>query len=72
MRKKDEHFYDKMIKCDKCGKWSKKDFVDMYGSCLCGNILDKKAKYRYEMFCKLHLWRNKNYRRDQIERNKYD
>ena len=33
---------------------------------------DDKAKFKYEMFCKLHLWRNKNWRKDQIERSKYD
>lgn len=70
--KKDKHFYDDMIKCSKCGKWSKKSYVQQYGSCLCGNVLDKKAKYKYEMFVKLHLWRNKNYKSTDIERGKYD
>lgn len=69
---KDKHFYEKMIQCQRCGKWSKKSYVEMYGTCLCGEVLDEKAKFRYEMFIKLRLWRNKNYRKDQIERNKYD
>ena len=69
---KDRSFYEKMIQCPRCGKWSKKDFIEMYGTCLCGEVLDEKAKFRYEMFCRLRLWRHKNYRKDQIERNKYD
>lgn len=70
--KDDSKFYEKMIKCPRCGKWSKKSYIDTYGTCLCGEILDDKAKFRYEMFCRLRLWRNKNYRKDQIERRKYD
>jgi hypothetical protein len=26
---------------------------------LCHKVLDEKAKYEYEMFVRLHLWRNK-------------
>ena len=69
---KDKHFFDKMTKCPRCGKWSKKTYINIYGSCLCGKVLDEKAKFRYEMFCKLHMWRNKNYKNHQIERSKYD
>ncbi len=69
---KDKNFYDKMMQCPRCGKWSKKSYVDTYGTCLCGEVLDKKAKYRYEMFIKLRLWRHRNYTNDQIERKKYD
>ena len=47
---KDKHFFDKMIQCQRCGKWSKKSYVDTYGTCLCGEVLDEKAKFRYEMF----------------------
>ena len=69
---RDKHFYEKMVQCQRCGKWSKKSYIDIYGTCLCGEVLDERAKFKYEMFCKLHLWRNKNYRKDQIERSKYD
>jgi len=69
---KEKDFLDKMIQCPKCGKWSKKSYVQQYGSCLCGQVLDEKAKYKYEMFIKLHLWRNKNYSKIDIERGKYD
>lgn len=45
------------IKCE-CGYFNKKESVLRYGTCrLCGKVLDEKAKYKYEMFCKLHLWR---------------
>lgn len=70
--RRDKHFFDKMIQCPKCQKWSKRSYIKTYGTCLCGETLDQKAKFRYEMFMKLHLWRYKNYTRDQIERNKYD
>lgn len=47
------------IVCD-CGYQNKPEMVKRYGTCrLCGKTLDKKAKYEYEMFVRLHLWRNK-------------
>ena len=62
----------KMIKCPKCGKYTTQDLVLRYGTCLCGQVLDPKAKYKYEMFCRLKLWRGKNYSLQEIERGKYD
>ena len=72
MKKKKKNIYENMIQCPKCGKWSIKSYVNIYGSCLCGEVLDEKAKFKYEMFIRLRLWRNKNYKPEQIERNKYD
>lgn len=69
---KEKDIFENMIKCPKCGKWSRKSYVEIYGSCLCGEILDEKAKYKYEMFKRLRLWRNKNYKSSDIERGKYD
>ena len=69
--KKDKHFFDKMIQCPKCGKWSKKSYVKQYGSCLCGEVLNEQAKFRYEMYVKLRLWRKKNHTNSDIERGKY-
>jgi hypothetical protein len=69
---KDKHFFDKMVQCPRCGKWSQKTYIQQYGSCLCGEVLDEKAKFNYEMFVRCRLWRNKNYKNSQIERGKYD
>ena len=53
------HFIDG-TKCDNCGYFNQKCNVDRYGTCkLCGKTLDKKAKFDYEMFCRLRLWRKK-------------
>ena len=72
MKDKRKNIFEKMVKCPKCGKWSQIGYIQRYGSCLCGEVLDEKAKFRYEMFVKLHLWRNKNYKQSDIERGKYD
>lgn len=46
------------IKCDVCGYQNHRENVDRYGTCkLCGKTLDEKAKYKYEMFCRLKMWR---------------
>ena len=45
------------IKCE-CGYQNHKENVARYGTCKgCGRGLDKKAKFDYEMYCKLRLWR---------------
>lgn len=45
------------IKCE-CGYQNHKENVERYGTCkLCGRTLDQKAKFNYEMYCKLRLWR---------------
>ena len=63
--------FKNLVQCPKCGKWSKKTYVQQYGTCLCGEVLDEKAKYKYEMFVRLHLWRKKNYKDSEIERGRY-
>ena len=46
-----------IIKCE-CGYYNHKDKIKKYGTCrLCGKVLDKKAKYDYEMNKRLKLWR---------------
>ena len=58
-KNKRNDFFTNVI-CDTCGYQNHKENVDHYGTCrLCGKILDKKAKFNYEMFCKLRLWRKK-------------
>lgn len=48
-----------LINCS-CGYHNQPDNVKRYGTCRgCGKVLDKKAKFDYEMFCKLHRWRKK-------------
>ena len=48
------------IVCPRCGYHNKKRYVDTHGTCnLCDEILDRKAKFKYEMNKKLRLWRNK-------------
>ena len=45
------------IKCE-CGYQNHKENVMRYGTCRgCGKTLDSKAKYNYEMYTKLRLWR---------------
>ena len=47
------------IKCE-CGYQNHKGTIARYGTCrLCGKVLDEKAKYKYEMFVRLHMWRGK-------------
>lgn len=45
------------IKCE-CGYQNHKENIMRYGTCkFCGKVLDKKAKFDYEMYCKLKRWR---------------
>ncbi len=47
------------IKCE-CGYQNKEFNVRTYGTCTrCGKVLDSKAKFNYEMFTRLRLWRGK-------------
>lgn len=58
MGKKDKSFEDGTL-C-KCGYFNQKVNLDRYGTCkMCGEVLDPKAKYKYEMFCRLKMWRTK-------------
>ena len=58
--KKKEKDYSKpldLIKCE-CGYYNKRKNVERYGTCRgCARTLNKRAKYRYEMYCRLKLWR---------------
>lgn len=45
------------IKCE-CGYQNHIENVKKYGTCrFCNKVLDHKAKYKYEMYCRLRLWR---------------
>lgn len=58
MSKKRKDFLDNVI-CE-CGYQNHKESVKRYGTCkLCGKVLDPRAKFDYEMFCKLRLWRKR-------------
>lgn len=48
------------IKCPNCKYQNKIENVKRYGTCkLCETILDEKAKFEYEMYCRLRLWRKR-------------
>lgn len=48
-----------LVTCS-CGYNNRLFNVQTYGTCTrCGKILDEKVKFKYEMFCKLNLWRKK-------------
>lgn len=56
--KKDD-FLNKYVKCE-CSYNNNVERLKIYGTCLrCGKVLDKEAKFKYEMNKKLKLWRNK-------------
>lgn len=49
----------KLVPCE-CGYNNKEYNIKRYGTCTrCGKVLDKKARFDYEMICKLKLWRKK-------------
>lgn len=46
-----------VVKCE-CGYCNQRHNVEWYGTCTrCGKTIDNKAKYKYEMYCRLKLWR---------------
>ena len=48
------------IKCPHCGYNNKTENVKRWGTCTgCRKIIDQKAKFDYEMLCRLKLWRKK-------------
>lgn len=52
-----EEFNKQFIICE-CGYHNPKENIKKYGACKgCKKVLDEKAKYKYEMFCKLKMWR---------------
>lgn len=60
MKKKrdNEKFLKEVIICEACGYYNQKFNVDRWGTCKrCNKVLDEKAKFEYEMFCRLRLWR---------------
>ena len=59
-KKKITKNFPNFIVCDKCG-YNNFDYnVERYGTCLrCGKVLDEKAKFNYEMVCRLKTWRYK-------------
>ena len=47
------------IKCEICGYQNHKEYVAYSGVChLCGNILDPRTYFRYNMNRKLKIWRD--------------
>ena len=59
MTKKDDSFL-RGTKCKECGYFNQEENVKRYGTCRrCGIVLDAKAKFDYEMFCRLRRWRKK-------------
>lgn len=64
-KNKRNDFFTNVI-CDECGYQNHKENVDHYGTCrLCGKVLDSKAKFDYEMFCKLHLWKKRRIKNNE-------
>ena len=50
------------IKCPNCGYNHKEENVKHYGTCTgCKRTLDEKAKFEYEMVCRLRLWKGKKW-----------
>lgn len=48
------------IQCEKCGYCNHKEYVKYSGVCNgCGNILDEKAYFKFQMNKKLRLWKGK-------------
>lgn len=55
-----KEFKNDNIICPDCDYNNHKDTIARFGTCKrCGKVLDSKAKYNYEMFCRLRLWRKK-------------
>lgn len=59
MKKTENKMFRDNIKCE-CGYENKLVNVKKYGTCLrCGKTLDEEVKFKYEMYCRLRLWRKK-------------
>lgn len=59
MKKKKDPAFLKGTKCE-CGYFNQEQNVKRYGCCKgCGKTLDSKAKFEYEMYCRLRMWRKK-------------
>jgi predicted Zn-ribbon and HTH transcriptional regulator len=58
-----------LVVCE-CGYNNQPENIQKYGTCRrCGKVLDKKAKFDYEMICKLRLWRGKRHGENYIKRH---
>lgn len=56
-KKKKKEKYLELVTCE-CGYNNQPYNIERYGTCTrCGKVLNKKAKFDYEMFCKLRMWR---------------
>ena len=56
--KKDKKIIEFVV-CE-CGYNNQPENVNKYGTCRrCGKVLNDKAKFEYEMVCRLRLWRKK-------------
>ena len=54
---------DLWVICPNCKYYNQKELVDRFGTCkLCNKVLNEKAKYKYEMYCRLRLWSRKEKR----------
>ena len=48
--------------CPHCNYNNNPSMVNFYGTCLrCGEVLDKKAKFKHDMYNKLRLWKGKKW-----------
>lgn len=53
---------EEFVVCE-CGYNNKLKNINFYGTCTCcGKILNEQAKFRYDMYKKLRLWKGKNWR----------
>lgn len=60
-KRKEDDFPD-FIVCPTCGYNNYPDKVKLYGTCLrCKTTLDDKAKFKYNMYNKLRLWKGKRW-----------
>ena len=49
--------------CPKCKYQNHEENVKRYGTCkLCKTVLDEKAKFEYEMYCRLRLRKGKKWK----------
>ena len=45
-----------------CGYYNQPENVSFFGTCTrCRKVLDPKAKFRYDMYKKLRLWKGKRW-----------
>ncbi len=69
MKRKKKKDFDNVI-CKKCGYQNKKHYALYFGTCLCcGNIIDDKSKFIYELKGKLGLWRKEKKDERKITKN---